>query len=67
MKKKYKKKINAHNKIEISKKINNIPKIKAFKKREKLNIDINININNNQKKENFRCNNIYSRAKAKGI
>ena len=52
-----KKKTNIYNKTENDKKIRNIPKIKTFKKNEKLNIDININ--NKQKieyLEKYRCN-----------
>ena len=46
-----KKKKSINLKTEYDKKIRNIPKIKSFKKNEKLNIDINININNKQKNE----------------
>ena len=50
-------KIHQTNKSEIDNKIKNIPKIKSFKRNEKLNI--NINLNNNPKNEcfeKFRCN-----------
>ena len=51
---KNRKNINVQNRTEINKKIQSIPKIKTFKKSEKLNIDININ--NKSKNENIEAN-----------